>query len=149
MEFFKLTPTRITPSLCNQVPALFAQLNDRMSPVDLAVVMESSHSKIHGVACTSGEKLVGMAFLAVYKTLSGHKGMVEDVVVHMEHRKQGIAKRLMQLLLEEAEKEKLDQVLLYTGYHRKPAMALYESLGFQKKESSIYSYVLGKTTPSR
>lgn len=89
--------------------------------------------------CTENDNLLGIAMMARYKVVSGHKGMVEDVVVSETHRGKGIGRKLMLLLLEEAKKHNLDDVLLFSGHHRQAAIALYKSLGFALKNSGLYS----------
>lgn len=84
-------------------------------------------------------KIVGIALLSTYKVISGYRGMVDDVVVDINQRGKGIGRKLMVRLIEEGEKMKLDEILLFTGHHRAPAKALYESLGFKLRDSGLYN----------
>lgn len=76
--------------------------------------------------------------MAGYKVISGYKGMIEDVVVAAEHRGKGIGKKMMTRLLIEAQNRQMDQVLLFSGHHRKVAINMYKGLGFTLKDSGLY-----------
>ena len=64
--------------------------------------------------------------------------MVEDVIVSNNHRGKGIGRKLMERLMEQAEKRELNDVLLFSGHHRTAAISLYKSLGFKLKNSGLY-----------
>ena len=92
--------------------------------------------------CWEDEKLIGMASLATYKAISGYKGMVEDVVVSEAFRGKGLGRKLMERLIAESRNLQLSEILLFSGHHRKPAIALYTSLGFNLKNSGLYTLKL-------
>ena len=77
--------------------------------------------------CREHDHIIGIALLATYIVISGHRGMVEDVVVDSAHRGKGIGRKLMEKVLEEAKNKNLDEILLFTGHHRLPAINLYKS----------------------
>ncbi|MCP4976375.1 MAG: GNAT family N-acetyltransferase, partial [Maribacter sp.] len=62
----------------------------------------------------------------------------EDVVVSEIMRGKGIGRKLMEMLISEGQKINLSEILLFSGHHRKPAIALYKSLGFKLKDSGLY-----------
>lgn len=131
----------ITPDLKEQVHELFKVLNADIDQQDIDRVMAQGNAFIVA-CCWENEKLVGMASLATYKVISGYKGMVEDVVVSETMRGKGIGRELMEMLLAEGKKLKLSEILLFSGHHRKPAIALYKSLGFNLKNSGMYTLKL-------
>ena len=88
--------------------------------------------------CKVDESLAGMALLSTYKVISGYRGLVEDVIVDTAQRGNGIGRKLMERLLEEGKKLGLNEILLFTGHHRKPAITLYTNLGFVLKDSGLY-----------
>ena len=137
MEIKILQKSDITPLLQEQLTPLYHQLNDQLRQVSLVEIMENAPQTDIVVALENGE-LIGITMMAKYKVVSGHKGMIEDVVVSKDHRGKGIGRKLMEKLLEQAETEKLDDVLLFSGHHRTAAISLYKSLGFQLKESGLY-----------
>lgn len=131
----------ITPDLSKEVRELFQVLNADIEQWDIAQVMAQGNEFIFA-GCWENEKLVGMATLATYKVISGYKGMVEDVVLLEEHRGKGLGRKLMEMLIQEGQNLQLSEILLFSGHHRKPAIALYTSLGFNLKNSGMYTLKL-------
>ncbi|WP_300021099.1 GNAT family N-acetyltransferase [uncultured Maribacter sp.] len=137
MEIKLITLNEVTSELQSQLTKLYKQLNSELTQLDIATAL-SDYNTTEAVVCLVDKKLVGIAMMAKYKVVSGHKGMIEDVIVSSDYRGQGIGRKLMEKLLERAEVSKLDDVLLFSGHHRTAAIALYKSLGFTLKESGIY-----------
>ncbi|WP_282075319.1 GNAT family N-acetyltransferase [Maribacter aquivivus] len=137
MDIKLITFNEVTADLQSQLTELYKQLNAELTQLDLATAL-SDYNTTDVVICLDDDKLVGIAMMAKYKVVSGHKGMIEDVVVSSEYRGKGIGRKLMEKLLEQVEKSKLDDVLLFSGHHRTAAISLYKSLGFKLKESGMY-----------
>jgi len=131
----------LTLAIKIEISDLFKTLNADINQWDISDVLAQGNEFIC-VCCWDNEKLVGMASLATYKVISGHKGMVEDVVVSEEIRGKGIGRKLMETLISEGQKLNLSEILLFSGHHRKPAIALYKSLGFNLKNSGMYTLKL-------
>jgi phosphinothricin acetyltransferase len=131
----------ITPEITAQIQDLFKTLNADINQWTIDDVLAQGNAFICA-SCWDNEKLVGMASLATYKVISGYKGMVEDVVVSHGMRGKGIGRKLMEFLMAEGKSLKLSEILLFSGHHRKPAIALYESLGFKLKDSGLYTIKL-------
>ncbi|TLP81393.1 GNAT family N-acetyltransferase [Maribacter sp. ACAM166] len=132
-----LLKNEVTDALQSQLTELYKQLNADLTQLDLKTIL-SGYSPTDVAIYMDGETLAGIALMAKYKVISGHKGMIEDVVVSSDYRGKGIGRKLMEKLLEQAEKEKLNDVLLFSGHHRTAAISLYKSLGFKLKESGLY-----------
>ena len=131
----------LTPAIKIEISDLFKTLNANINQGDINDVLTQGNEFICA-CCWDNEKLVGMASLATYKVISGHKGMVEDVVVSTELRGKGIGRKLMEMLISEGQKLNLSEILLFSGHHRKPAIALYKKLGFNLKNSGMYTLKL-------
>lgn len=126
----------LTENTSKEVKLLFEQLNASIDQLDVRQVISQQETVF--VACWDKGAMVGIALMATYKVISGHKGMIEDVVVNEKFRGKGIGKKLIQFLLDEAKKLQLSEILLFSGHHRKAAISLYTSLGFVLKDSGLY-----------
>jgi len=133
-----LTIDSLTDGVQQQVADLYRQLNPDNKQRPLIEILQATNNVIV-VVCKIDECIVGTALLSTYKVISGYRGMIDDVVVDTTQRGNGIGRKLMQRLLHEATTIGLDEVLLFTGHHRAPAIALYKSLGFKLRESGLYN----------
>lgn len=124
-----------------QIKKLYNQLNATIEQRPLHQILQEDNHVIVAI-CKEDDKVIGIALLAMYKVISGYRGMVEDVVVDVEQRGKGIGRKLMEKLLEEAKNRDLDEILLFTGHHRTAAINLYKSLGFTLRESGLYNLKL-------
>ncbi|QNE34049.1 GNAT family N-acetyltransferase [Leifsonia shinshuensis] len=91
------------------------------------------------VARVDGE-VAGMATLASFPLATGWRGHVDDVVVDDAHRGQGVARRLLEAIIELAETRGLRTLDLTSRPSRTAAIALYESVGFVRRESTLMRY---------
>lgn len=132
-----LTAETLTENIQKQVTELYRQLNAANKQRPLLEILQPDNN-VQVIVCIIDNKVVGTALLSTYKVISGYRGMVDDVVVHTAHRGKGIGRKLMERLLEEGKNVGLDEILLFTGHHRLPAIALYRSLGFNMRKSGLY-----------
>ncbi|SNR44810.1 phosphinothricin acetyltransferase [Maribacter sedimenticola] len=132
-----LTKEQVNSDLQQQLSQLYLELNAELDQLDLNSIF-SAYGTTDIVICMDNNKLIGIAMMAKYKVISGHKGMIEDVVVAKTHRGKGIGRKLMEKLLDHAKSEQLQDILLFSGHHRTAAISLYKSLGFTLKESGLY-----------
>lgn len=133
-----LTQETLTTKIQNQIAALYRQLNADNKQRPLKEIL-GPNNNVLVIICKVDDNIVGTALLSTYKVISGYRGMVDDVVVDSSQRGKGIGRKLMERLLEEAKKINIDEVLLFTGHHRSPAISLYKSLGFSLRESGLYN----------
>lgn len=68
-------------------------------------------------------------------------GYVKRVVVHPDFRKQGLARLLMEHIINFARERKLDALELHVWEENIPAIRLYESLGFQVQHRELYLHL--------
>lgn len=69
---------------------------------------------------------------------TGAKASIEDVVVSSAYRGQHLGKQLMEYIIKEATRYALLELYLTSNSKRVVANNLYQSLGFQKKETNCY-----------
>jgi len=87
-------------------------------------------------------QIVGMLTIAVYRTPSGIKVWIEDVVVDEAHRGKGIGKELMLAAIDYSKSLGSKDIRLTSRPSRIAANELYLKLGFKKYETNFYRYLL-------
>jgi phosphinothricin acetyltransferase len=137
MTFEILKLETLTNEIQAQVTTLYKQLNADNKQSSLKEILQPENNVIVFL-CKIDNKVVGTALLSTCKLISGYRGMIDDVVVDVKHRRKGIGRKLMEYLLKEG--KNLDQIILFTGHHRTPAIKLYTSLGFELRQSGLYSF---------
>lgn len=85
----------------------------------------------------AGEALVGFGFLKFQDDLA----WIAKVAVAEAHRRQGIGRRLMELMIERAREEGKNQCILYVEQDNNGAIELYRSFGFSPAETT-YQFVV-------
>ncbi len=133
-----LTAEALTDNIQKQVADLYRQLNADNKQRPLREILQLNNNVVV-IVCKIDNDVVGTALLSTYKVISGYRGMVDDVVVDTTQRGKGIGRKLMERLLKEGKNIGLDEILLFTGHHRAPAIALYKSLGFNMRQSGLYT----------
>ena len=95
------------------------------------------------VAENDAKRIVGCATLCVYESPTGRKASVEDVVVSSAFRGQGIGRTLLQRIIDFAG-SKLSPIDLHltSNPSRAEANALYQALGFGKRDTNVYKMSL-------
>ncbi len=137
MEVTLLSRKEVDEDLQRQLSELYLQLNAQLKQLPLEQILKEE-DYIDIAVCYDDNQLIGIAMMANYKVVSGYKGMIEDVVVSESYRGRGIGRKLMEVLMQQAEKRKLNDILLFSGHHRTAAINLYKSLGFKLKSSGLY-----------
>ena len=91
------------------------------------------------VAENDEKHIIGCATLCVFESPTGRKASVEDVVVLPAYRGQGIGRTLLQRIIDFAG-GKLSPIdlRLTSNPTRTEANALYQDLGFVKRDTNVY-----------
>jgi ribosomal protein S18 acetylase RimI-like enzyme len=87
--------------------------------------------------------VAGMLTLAAYRTPTGLKMWVEDVVVDAGSRGKGYGKELMLFAIGYAKNSGAQVISLTSRPARIAANELYLSIGFKKYDTNFYKYTLG------
>jgi ribosomal protein S18 acetylase RimI-like enzyme len=87
-------------------------------------------------------ELVGMVTLTMTSKLSGINGHVDDLVVKTDFLRQGVAEKLMRHLIEYAGRLNIKLLELTSHAKRTAAHFLYLKLGFEKRETNVFSLTI-------
>lgn len=82
--------------------------------------------------------IVGVLTLAIYRVPTGIRSVIEDVVVDEKVRQQGIGEALLRHAIELAREAGASGVALTSNPRREAANALYQSIGFKRRETNAY-----------
>ncbi|RJP52668.1 MAG: GNAT family N-acetyltransferase [Anaerolineaceae bacterium] len=135
--------SRVTDELLNALTRLIPQLkisSPRLTRDDLAALLSSDAVTLLTARTDASAAIVGMLTLIVYRTPTGIRSRIEDVVVDESIRGQGIAVELVQRALEIARAKGADGVALTSNPRREAANRLYHKVGFTKWETNVYFY---------
>ena len=100
------------------------------------------NSSAHIIVAELDDIVVGIAFFNVSISIKkgGYYVWLNDLYVHEEYRKRGIAKKLLLKLIYWAETEDIKGIELETGINNAATKALYNSLGFYDVISTRYGF---------
>ena len=87
-------------------------------------------------------RIVGSATLSILRTPMGVHARLEDVVVDLTLRGQGIGAALTKEVLRLAAEAGADYIALTSNPKREAANKLYQSIGFKRWETNVYRYDL-------
>jgi ribosomal protein S18 acetylase RimI-like enzyme len=125
--------------------AAFRALNEQwikhyfeIEPKDEAVFADPQKTILAGLLAIAGGKSVGCCALL---PMGDVEFEVAKMAVAPGHQGNGIGRRLLFAVIEEAKRMQARRLYLETNHILKPAIRLYESLGFRRIDSS-------KLTPS-
>ncbi|WP_049572439.1 GNAT family N-acetyltransferase [Nonomuraea sp. SBT364] len=122
---------------------LLPQLSSSAKPLDFEAVeriVRGDGSTI--VVARAGGEIVGTLTLLLFSIPSGVRARIEDVVVDTAARGQGVAAKLTQHALGLAQDAGARTVDLTSRPDREAANRLYERLGFQVRESTVYRFAI-------
>lgn len=115
----------------------------------LYVILESltpnPSSSSNKLRTGAGERrIIGCATLCIFHSPTGTKASIEDVVVSSAYRGQHLGMQLMEYVLDQAKAYAPVELHLTSNPMRVAANKLYQSLGFQKKETNCYQMTIAE-----
>ena len=123
------------------VNRLLPQLSGSVRPISLERLGELADSGATRIyLAKEGAVVLGMLSLVVFSIPTGTKAWVEDVVVDGQARGKGVGKSLVRHALEEASRLKAKAVDLTSRPSREAANLLYQSLGFEVRQTNVYRH---------
>jgi ribosomal protein S18 acetylase RimI-like enzyme len=131
-----------------ELAAAFGRLIPQLStatPPDLAALREIVASPSNTVLLAhdlASGKIVGTLTLVVCRIPTAIRAWIEDVVVDAAARGRGVGEALTREALRRAAERGAASVELTSRPAREAANRLYERLGFVRRETNVYRYVL-------
>jgi len=132
------------PELYDALVRLVPQLSSSAgvpTAYDLETIVESPATTLF-VAREADGQIVGSLTLAVFRTPTGVRAWIEDVVVDEAARGRGIAPALIEAALETARMAEARTVDLTSRPDRESANRMYQRLGFERRETNVYRVTL-------
>ncbi|OGY23194.1 MAG: hypothetical protein A2172_02335 [Candidatus Woykebacteria bacterium RBG_13_40_15] len=145
MEIKVLSPELITDSLLEKINNLRCQLDPDLTPInkeELKKLSEQPHVRLF--LAFRDKALVGMLTSGFFHFPSRKKMFIEDVVVDEPFRRQGIGRELSKVAIALVEELAVETIDLTSTPDRLAAHSLYESLGFEKRDTHVYRLKAGR-----
>ncbi len=106
------------------------------SAYDLETIVESPATMLF--VAREGAQIVGSLTLAVFRTPTGVRAWIEDVVVETSARGAGVGSALVEGAVVAARRAEARTVDLTSRPDREDANRLYQRLGFERRETNVY-----------
>lgn len=139
MEIIEITT--YSPKVRQAVNCFLNQLVTRDSDITESFLRELIHSDNSHLFCAvdgSGQ-YIGMLTVGVYISPTGTKGWIEDVVVDKSERGKGVGEELTKYAVGFAKDKGVVLLMLTSNPSRIAANALYQKIGFVRKETNMYT----------
>ena len=133
-----------TPEIYRFVCRLLHQLSPgkhSLSEEAFRAILDSDNAHLFVIEDTEGNP-AGMTSVGIYRTPSGCKAWIEDVVVDDAYRGHGYGRKIVEHAISFIRRSGADSIALTTNPSRIAANQLYPSLGFEKYETNVYKIYL-------
>ncbi|XP_036037977.1 N-acetyltransferase family 8 member 7-like [Onychomys torridus] len=107
---------------------------------DITTTYLSSHDSCFWVA-ESRSQIVGMVAALSLEKKQKKQLWLRHLSVSLEHRRQGIGKAMVRMVLQFAQARGFTEVVLSTSVFQYAALALYQDMGFQKTGEFFFSII--------
>jgi len=128
-----------TEELLEALERLIPQLNEARTPPTLEQLAETVETQTLLVARDEQTgAIIGTLTLVMYRVSSGRKARIEDVIVDVSARGQGIGEALTREGMARANDARVLMLELTSMPYRETANRLYKRLGFIRKPTNVY-----------
>jgi ribosomal protein S18 acetylase RimI-like enzyme len=129
--------------LLAQINHLLPQLSSSARPMEMEQLRDFlDSSAITLFVATHDGHVIGMLTLALFPLPTGIRAWIEDVVVDAQWRGHGAGAMLTTTAVEHAKRHGAVTVDLTSRPGREAANALYQKLGFVRRETNVYRYLV-------
>ena len=139
--------SQVTSELVEAFARLVPQLSKSNRPPterELAAIVASRASVLF-LAYDEDDEIVGSLTLVLFRIPTGLRAWIEDVVVDESARGKGVGHRMNEAAIDYARKAGAKTVDLTSRPSRDVANRLYQRLGFQKRDTNVYRFVLDES----
>ena len=137
----RVTSDMLTPEVQQALLDLLPQLSSAPPKVLPAAAFLHDTLQIYIIRSETRD-ICGMLTLNFAPCLTGTKCWIEDVVIDSNARHRGYARRLLQHAISVANYKHARKILLTSRPQRVIANKLYQSMGFQARETNVYQMIL-------
>ena len=139
VEIFEVTQPN--DSVLEALNRLLPQLSASAQPMSINSLEQLVKSNaVHLYFAKVDGEILGSLTLVVFPIPTGVRAWIEDVVVDVNGRGQGVGRALTNHALAEAKKIGALTIDLTSRPSREAANFLYQSVGFQKRETNVYRF---------
>jgi len=120
---------------------LLGQLSSSVQPMTATALNAILKNKnFYLIVLWDRKTIIGMGSLVVWHAPAGVRSRIEDVVVDEAHRGRGCGTVITKKLIATARTAKAKDIELSSRPSRVAANQLYKKMGFEHKETNVYSY---------
>lgn len=139
------SPTAYETAHYDAVCRLLGQLTTRTVQFTQDMYRELLDSPCsHLFLLQAGDDVVGMLTVGVYHSPTGSKAWIEDVTVDEVFRGRGFGRMLVSHAMDFCREQGVNVLMLTSNPRRVAANALYQAMGFDRKETNMYRLELKK-----
>lgn len=132
---------QVTDELVDAAGRLLRQLSRSAAPLDAeGLARIAGHQATTLFVAHIDGVIVGMLTLVIFPVPSGLRARIEDVVVDQDARGQGVGTALTMAAIDQAQAQGARSIDLTSRTSRVAANRLYQHLGFQPRDSTVYRY---------
>lgn len=134
--------TEVGDDLVDAMARLVPQISSSSPPPTAAQLQEIvDHDACFLLVATEDNTFLGSMTLVVFPIPTGIRAWIEDVVVDESARGKGVGAALNTEAISLAERLGAKSIDLTSRPSREAANRLYQRLGFEKRESSVYRFM--------
>lgn len=137
MSEIKFSQNDIKPEDMEAFNSLMAQILTHPKAIAYDHLLKVMQNGVLFTARNEGT-LVGISTLAFAYKPSVFFGTIEEIVVDEKFRSQGIAKTLMNQMIQKGKDLGMDRIDLTSKPIREKANLFYTSIGFEKRDTNVY-----------
>ncbi len=134
---------KTNPQVLDRINVLVRQLSSRaklLTAATLSRMLENKNLELW--VMRDGEKIIGMGSLVIWRAVVGVRSRIEDIVIDEAYRGKGLGECITKILIRSAKRNKAKDIEFSSRPNRVAANALYRKLGFEKKETNVYTMEL-------